>query len=97
MSAFLPSNHAKMTCRPLDVCPVSTPRHPGAALSALMTLGKPADGACAVAAFAQAHSPASARETTIFIARPPLFYPSRTDLAPAPSFAEPGGILCWRR
>src|SRR5215470_233918 len=74
MSAFLPSNHAKMTCLPLDVCPVSTPRHPGAALSALMTLGKPAGGACAAAVLAQAHSPASARHTTIFIARPPLSF-----------------------
>ena len=32
-----------------------------------MTLGKPVDGDCAAALFAQAHSPASARETTIFV------------------------------
>src|SRR2546425_10543366 len=40
-SDFLPSNHAKITWRPLAVRPVSTPRTPGAALSAPTTFGNP--------------------------------------------------------
>src|SRR6266850_713323 len=38
-----------MTRLPLDVCAVSTPRHPGVVLSAPTTLGKPAGGVWASA------------------------------------------------
>ena len=34
-----------------------------------MTLGNPVDGDCAAALFAQAHNPASASDTTIFMFR----------------------------
>jgi len=40
-TAFLFSNHAKITCLPLCVCAASTPIHPGEALSDLMRKSPP--------------------------------------------------------
>src|SRR5437899_5585319 len=56
-----------MTRLPLDVCPVSTPRHPGAALSVFSTLGKPPGEPWARAA--PAHAQNSVRATAAAINR----------------------------
>src|SRR5436309_13061259 len=56
-----------MTRLPLDVRPVSTPRHPGAALSAFSTLGKPPGEPWARAA--PAHAQNSVRATAAAINR----------------------------
>src|SRR5215470_8881803 len=69
-----------MTCRPLVVWPVSTPRQPGEARSAASTLGNPSGGACAglghvqatTAARVMATAAANVRTVALFMIAPPL-------------------------
>src|SRR5262245_60598551 len=69
-----------MTCRPLAVWPVSTPRQPGEARSAASTLGNPSGGGCAglghvqatTAARVMATAAASVRAVGLFMIAPPL-------------------------